>query len=227
MEPLVDKLARQKPVRLFFEVVETCDELSDRLVCKIKGRRSLFRILSLSFVAMIAVLGLFLWLALWDDDMPNDPPASIFEKAFSWICLVFMWPFVVLSLIMKSDPPAILCLPLWVITGLFWGVVGEWLYKANSRLKSTRGNKFLRVFLRWSLAQSAVFAFGCVWWFYSRASYILAHPDNPENYGSYGHSWSFQALAFFLSRLIPVTFGFCVLLLMEWFGLQLFLRQKR
>ena len=177
--------------------------------------------------AMIAILLLFLWLVLWYDDiMPNNPPASPYENAFSLVCSLAMWPLVVVALVLGRDPPAILWLPLWLASGLFWALVVERLYKLAAQLRARRKSVPKQRFTKWALMQLGVGAIGCAFWFYVRASTILAHPADPENYGIYGNNWRFQGLAFVLSRLIPVSFGLVCLLIGEWYVLLLISARK-
>jgi len=176
------------------------------------------RVLVYSLSAMVVILLLFLWLVLWYDDiMPDNPPASHYENAFSLICTLAMWPFVVVGLILGRDPPGICWFPLWVLSGACWGFAVEWVRKATSRLR-VRSMRFPNHrFTKYAVVQICIGAIGCALWFYVRASRILAHPTDPENYGTFGNNWRFQGIAFILSRLIPVAFGLVVLLVGEWY----------
>ena len=87
---------------------------------------------------MTVVLGLFLWLFLWYYDiMPGNPPPSALEHAFSWVCLAGLWPFVVTALILGHDPEGPLSLlPLWIVTGLFWGFIAESFFVLKARISA-------------------------------------------------------------------------------------------
>jgi hypothetical protein len=173
------------------------------------------RILAYTLSAMAVLFLLFLWLVLWYDDiMPNNPPASLYEKAFSLVCTLAMWPLVVIALILGRDPPVI-CWPfLWLVSGGCWGFATERLCQGFWRLGARTGNSSA-VFRKWTAIQFLIWAVGCALWFYMRASSILRDPADPENYGTYGNNWSFQAFAFVMSRLIPVAFGLVGLLVVE------------
>ena len=86
------------------------------------------RIIISSLCAMAVVFGLFLWLALWYDDiMPQDKdyPPSFLETAFSWVCVLANWPSWVAALILGHDPMGLSAILLWIVTGVFWGLVIE------------------------------------------------------------------------------------------------------
>ena len=184
--------------------------------------RTAVRVAAHSLGAMLVILGLFRWLVLWYDDiMPNDPPPCFCENAFSLVCSVGMWPFVVSSVILHGDPAVAYWLPLWIVSALFWGVVVEWTRRRMSRQAAGVKQKPTHRFARWAIIQVAVVILGCALWFYFRASNILAHPADPENYGTFGNTWSFQGFAFCMSRLIPIVFGLCLILIAERLVLQL------
>jgi hypothetical protein len=76
--------------------------------------------------AMVITLLLFLWLVFWYDDiMSNNPPASPYENAFSWVCTLALWPFVIVDLLLGRDPPQVYWLLLWVLGGMSWGFLHE------------------------------------------------------------------------------------------------------
>jgi len=174
------------------------------------------RVIVFSVCAMAVVLGLFLWLVLWYDDiMPFNLPSSPYEKGFSVICTLAMWPFVIAEMVFGRDPPSVLWLPLWAITGLCWGLLTEWLRNATTRLKARTQCRIGRRFWRLALIQVCIWVVACGLWFYLRASNLLAHPMDPENYGTSGNNWGFQWLAFLMSRLLPTLFGLVLVLLAE------------
>lgn len=179
------------------------------------------RITIFSACAMAAVLGLFLWLVFWYDDiLPENPPASPYENVFSVICVFGLWPFVFAAGLLGKDPPSVLWLPIWIITGLFWGCVIEWFRAVIVRLRAKTPSGSGRRFWWLALAQATICVLACGLWFYWRASNILAHPANPENYGTFGSNWRFQWIAFLLSRMVPILSGLILLLLAErFFGL--------
>jgi hypothetical protein len=78
-------------------------------------------------------------------------------------------------------------------------------------------NKSNHQFSKWAVIQIGIWIIGCALWFYFRTSYILAHLTHPEDNDD---TWSFQALAFFIFRLIPAFIGLCMLLTLEHFILQ-------
>jgi hypothetical protein len=176
------------------------------------------RVIVFSVCAMGVLLGLFLWQVLWYGDiMPNNPPASPYENAFSLVCTLSMWLFVVAAAVFGKDPPVVLWLPLWVLTGLFWGLLIEWLRNAATRLTARTQTSNGRRFWKSALIQVGIWLVACGLWFYVRASTILAHPTDPENYGNFGNNWRFQWFAFLMSRLLPTLFGLFLLLLAEWY----------
>jgi hypothetical protein len=190
--------------------------------------KSAARVVIYTVGATVVIVLLFRWLVFWYDDiMPSNPPASLYENALSLVCTIAMWPFVVAALVLGKDPPGICWPPLWIVTGLSWGLAVEWLSQVTVRLRARTARGSNQHFKRWALIQLCIWALGCAFWFYLRASRILAHPTDPENYGSFGNNWRFQAFAFVMSRLLPVSFGLLVLLVAEWYVLLLTSSWKR
>jgi putative copper export protein len=89
----------------------------------------LHRVIIFSLCAMIVVLGLFLWLVWYDDVLDANLRPSILENAFGWVCVVALWPFFAAAAILNGDPPKwIYWLLLWIVSGLFWGLIIEFLF---------------------------------------------------------------------------------------------------
>ena len=95
------------------------------------------RVIISSLCAIAVVFGLFLWLVLWYDDiMPQDKdyPPSFVENAFSWVCVLALWPFWITELILGHDPEnRIYWLLLWIATGIFGGLIIELFFIVRGR----------------------------------------------------------------------------------------------
>ena len=100
------------------------------------------RVIISSLCAMAVVFGLFLWLVLWYDDiMPQDKdyPPSFVEQAFSWVCVLAMWPFWITEMILGHDPEhRIYWLFLWIVTGLFWAFIIELFFIVRGRMRPNK-----------------------------------------------------------------------------------------
>jgi hypothetical protein len=83
---------------------------------------------------VVPVLMLMTFYLEASDIMPQDPPLSFGAKASLWFCFVVLWPFWVTSLVLKHEPPELYWMPLWLVTGLFWGFVVEFCIMAKRRL---------------------------------------------------------------------------------------------
>ena len=94
-----------------------------------------------SICAMLVVLGLFLWLILgFPDHMnPTDPPPTIGHEILRFVCMIACWPFAIVSLIFHRDPPLLIYwLLLWVVTGVFWGLIIEVFFVVKARLRPNK-----------------------------------------------------------------------------------------
>ena len=101
-----------------------------------------WRIVISSICAMVLVSALFAWLVLWYDDiMPQDKdyPPSFLEQAFSWVCVLAMWPAWITEMILGHDPVGpIYGLLLWTATGLFWGLAAELFFVWRARKRPNK-----------------------------------------------------------------------------------------
>jgi hypothetical protein len=94
------------------------------------------RVIISSLCALPVVIGLYLWIAVVDDEiMPQDPPHSVIWSAFTWCCMVALWPLLIAIYgVLHHDPPAV-CWPLlWVFAAFFWGLIAEVVFVAKARL---------------------------------------------------------------------------------------------
>ena len=66
---------------------------------------------------------------------PHDPPVPILWQAFLWFCALMLWPFLVASLLFHLEPMSVFWFVLWLVTGLFWGLMIELVYVAGKRLR--------------------------------------------------------------------------------------------
>jgi len=116
MEPLLDKLARQKPVRMVFKAICICDKQSDRLMATRRVRR--FAVSTIC--ALFAPFAVYMSMLLFTDwDIP-----SFYLNACFVVLLVIEWPLVLFSyLFLPSGPPIIVFVFLYLISGLFWASV--------------------------------------------------------------------------------------------------------
>jgi len=97
---------------------------------------SVSRIIVFSLCAMVVLFGQFLWLGYWYGDILDAKlQPSFLEEAAQKVCLVALWPFAVTTMILGHDPKRIYCLLLWILTGLFWGVIIEQLFIMKSSHK--------------------------------------------------------------------------------------------
>ena len=106
MEPLSDKLARQKLVRVFFETIRT--SRTKRFIAVMIG--SIVAPFVLTFTAMC--------FTDWDG-------SSLYGDACYIFFVIAEWPVVLGAILFDPrDPPAFVWVLLCIITGLFWaGVV--------------------------------------------------------------------------------------------------------
>jgi hypothetical protein len=113
MEPLLDKLARQKAVQRIFQTIRTCDKQSDTR----RGRRFVASMIC----AMFAPFAIFISMVMFTD----WDTSSFYGDTCFVILLVAEWPIVLSAYFFRhDDPPMIVFLFLYFISGLFWaGIV--------------------------------------------------------------------------------------------------------
>jgi hypothetical protein len=125
MEPLIDKLARQKPVRMIFETIRRWDKQSEK-----SPNVPVIRFIGSTICIMALTFGLFiLALALPDDPKPYSYISCVMTVGWA----VIAWPFVAIGVIFPGDPPDFLIVPIWTLTGLFWATVIELFIKWKKR----------------------------------------------------------------------------------------------
>jgi hypothetical protein len=130
MEPLFDKLARQKAVRGIIDTIRTCDKQSDRLA----NTRATRFIVSM-ICAMFAPVAIFLSMLIFTD---WDTP-SFFGNTCFIILLVAEWPLVLCSFVfMPGNPPMIVCIFLYVISGLFWASIADLVFVWRKRYVASK-----------------------------------------------------------------------------------------
>jgi hypothetical protein len=99
MEPLLDKLARQKQVRMFFETIRRWDKQSDK-----SPNVPAIRFIGFTIFTMALVFGLFfLALGFLDDTQPHLFISVIWD--------VIAWPFIAAAFIWHGDPPDFFIIP--------------------------------------------------------------------------------------------------------------------
>jgi lipopolysaccharide export LptBFGC system permease protein LptF len=130
MEPLLDKLARQKAVRKIFETIHTCDKQSDRLA-KIR----VMRFIVSTICAMVLVFGLF-FVSLMFSQYDSQP--SYISWPIAFVGVVAVWPFIAVGFIFHGDLPDAFIIPVWIVTGLFWAAVVELFLKLKRRVRSNK-----------------------------------------------------------------------------------------
>src|ERR1700722_6936803 len=98
MEPLLDKLARQKAVRRVFEAIRNFDKQSDKLA----NTRAVWIIVT-TICALFVPFAIFLLLLFFTD---WDNPSFIGNTCFI-LLLVVEWPLALCSFLWKGhgDPP--------------------------------------------------------------------------------------------------------------------------
>jgi hypothetical protein len=125
MEPLLDKLARQKTVRMIFQTIRTCDKQSDKV-----AKMPVVRFIGSTICAMVLVFGLFLLALVFPD---SSQPFSFFFCVIAVIWAVIAWPFIAVAFIFHGDLPDISLIPVWILTGMFWAAVIELFIKLKRR----------------------------------------------------------------------------------------------
>jgi hypothetical protein len=131
MEPLLDKLARQKPVRMIFETIRRWDKQSDKSpnVPVIRFIGSTICVMALVFILFILMIGSY----------DGQPSSSIFD-VIEVILAVIAWPFLVASFfIFHGYNLDIFLVPTWILTGMFWAAVIELFirWRRRKRFNST------------------------------------------------------------------------------------------
>jgi hypothetical protein len=125
MEPLLDKLGRQKAVQKIFETIRTCDKQSDRL-----ANKRVTRFIVSTICAMVLVFGLFFISIIFSSD---DSQPSFISWPIAIVGAVAVWPFIAVDFIFHGDLPDVFIIPVWIVTGLFWAAVVELFIKLKRR----------------------------------------------------------------------------------------------
>jgi hypothetical protein len=147
MEPLLDKLAHQKPVRMIFAAIRGCDGQSDslahKLVGQIKSHPRITRFILVSVGITFVGFLLFTFLAFGvfnfgDSDLPTYHPDTTFEKIFDGIWGIILLPLIILGFVYGKfganlNPPGIIVCFFLFTPGLFWATVVELLFKLKKR----------------------------------------------------------------------------------------------
>ena len=128
MEPLLDKLARQKPVRMIFETIRKWDKQSDK-----SPNVPVIRFIGFTIFTMALVLGLFIF-ALGDGD--DSQPSSFIFSVIGVIWAVIAWPFIAVDFIYHGAIRDYFLVPVWILTGMFWAAVIELFIKLRRRKRS-------------------------------------------------------------------------------------------
>jgi hypothetical protein len=89
-------------------------------------------IFGLCAVPVLMLMTFYLFVA--DDIMPQDPPLTFTQAGSVCVCLLVLWPFEVTYWLLRHYPAEIYWMPLWLVTGLFWGVVVEFFMMVKRRL---------------------------------------------------------------------------------------------
>jgi hypothetical protein len=95
------------------------------------------RFIIVAFSATLVSAGLFFLVVLC---FPDVTPLTTFEKIWTCVWAVFSWPIIIAALLFREDPPLIVCILLWIVTGLFWAFIVELLFKFVGRRKSKTSN---------------------------------------------------------------------------------------
>jgi hypothetical protein len=77
-----------------------------------------------SICATAVVVGVFFFDVYFVDDS-NSHVYAIWERVTNCIMFISSWPVLVASLIRGEDPPITLWILLWVLSGMFWGLIIE------------------------------------------------------------------------------------------------------
>jgi hypothetical protein len=125
MEPILDKLARQKFVRKIFETIRACDKQSDRL-----ANKRVTRFIVSTICAMVLVFSLFFVSLIFSSD---DSQPSFISWPIAIVGAVAAWPFIAVAFISDGNLPDILIISVWITTGLFWAGVVELFIKLKRR----------------------------------------------------------------------------------------------
>src|SRR5882724_1405209 len=93
------------------------------------------RFIFVSIFVTISLIGLFILMCSFpDSDLPPYPPDTIFQRISTFVCLIGSWPIIILAILLHRDPPAVLWLPLWLATGMFWAFILELCFVVKGRM---------------------------------------------------------------------------------------------
>jgi hypothetical protein len=87
--------------------------------------------------ATVFAFGLLLVLIFYFPDQVNQTHSlpTFGHELLRAACLIVLWPFAIVLLILHRDPPLLMGVLLLLVTGLFWGVMVELVFILKSRLK--------------------------------------------------------------------------------------------
>jgi len=125
MEPLLDKLARQKPVRMIFETIGRWDKQSDK-----SPNVPVIRFIGFTIFTMVLVLALLIFEL---GDLGDSQPPSFIFSVIGVILAVIAWPFIAVDFICHRAIQEYFLVPVWILTGMFWAAVVELLIKLKRR----------------------------------------------------------------------------------------------
>jgi hypothetical protein len=129
MEPLLDKLGRQKAVRKIFETIRHCDKQSDRLA-KNRALRFTVRFIVFTICAMVLISSLFL---VSVSVISEDSQPSFISWPIAIAGAVAAWPLLAVAFVSHGDLPDFFIIPVWIMTGMFWAAVVELFIKLKRR----------------------------------------------------------------------------------------------
>jgi hypothetical protein len=91
-----------------------------------------WRFVAIAFCATLAAFGLtFLVFSF-----PDTRPPTHFENICTWIWAVFSWPLIVSAFFSHThteEPPLIVYILLWIVSGLFWAFIMELIFKLKAK----------------------------------------------------------------------------------------------
>jgi hypothetical protein len=88
-----------------------------------------------SICATLAVVGLFFFDIYFVDDSSSHTYA-IWERVTELAMLISSWPVLVAALLRGQDPPMVLWILLWIVSGMFWGLIIEFYFRKRDGRKA-------------------------------------------------------------------------------------------
>lgn len=143
MEPILDKVARQKMVKKFFATIEVCDKSSNALPTVVLRHKRTVRFLCVVFLveSLVFFVFPFLMFCVWnfgDNDLPPFKPDTTFEQICDVTWITAALPLSVTILVcdkVKFDlPDNVAVITLLVVSpGIFWALIVELLLILKKR----------------------------------------------------------------------------------------------